>query len=122
MLNHGKTESVAQMVGEYLEEGPAPPDVKPILRTVLSPFCVKHRIRRLSLFGSHLHGKPGPKSDIDLLVEFEPDVRVGLQYFAIERELSELLGSKVDLNTAGFLSPDFREEVIRNAECLYDAS
>lgn len=64
----------------------------------------------------------GPDSDIDVLVEFEPDARVGLRFFGIEQELSEILGRKVDLNTHGFLSEYFRNEVADEAEVLYDAA
>jgi predicted nucleotidyltransferase len=87
----------------------------------IAAFCRRHRIRRLAFFGSVLRDDFTPESDVDVLVEFEPDVRVGLITFAgIENELSELLGRKVDLNTAGFLSPYFREEVLREAEAAYD--
>jgi predicted nucleotidyltransferase len=60
-----------------------------------------------------------PESDVDVLVEFEPGTRVGLRFFALERELSELLGRKVDLNTPGFLSKYFRDQVIAEAKTLY---
>jgi predicted nucleotidyltransferase len=40
----------------------------------------------------------------------------------MERELAEILGRKVDLNTTGFLSKYFREQVISEAEVLYDAA
>ncbi len=59
--------------------------------------------------------------DIDVLVEFEPGHIPGLAFFAMERELSEILGQKVDLNTAGFLSPDFRNEILDEAETEYVA-
>ena len=39
----------------------------------LASFCRKHRIRRLSIFGSALRDDFGPESDIDVLVEFEED-------------------------------------------------
>ncbi|RMF94183.1 MAG: nucleotidyltransferase [Nitrospinota bacterium] len=92
-----------------------------IPREEIARFCRRHRIRRLSLFGSVLREDFGPESDVDVLVEFEPGARVGLIGFArIENELSRLLGRKVDLNTAGFLSPYFREEVLREAEAVYD--
>jgi len=45
-------------------------------------------------------------------VEFETSTQVGLGFFKMEQELSEILGRKVDLNTAGFLSQYFREKVI----------
>ncbi len=85
-------------------------------------FCRKNKIRRLALFGSVLRDDFTPESDVDVLVEFEPGERVGLRFFALEQELSELLGRKVDLNTPGFLSKDFREEIQLHAEVLYDAA
>jgi uncharacterized protein len=88
----------------------------------LATICQRHGIQRLSLFGSILRDDFRPESDIDMLVEFKPDERVGLRLFTIERELSDLLGRRVDLNTRGFLSPDFREEVVRQAEVQYDAA
>ena len=83
---------------------------------------MRHHIRRLALFGSVLRDDFGPHSDLDVLVEFEEGATPGLRFFAIEGELSELLGQKVDLNTPGFLSPDFREQVLAEAEVFYDAA
>lgn len=90
-------------------------------RAALADFSRRHRIRRLALFGSALRDDFRPDSDLDILVEFEPDARVGLRFFAIQRELAELLGRAVDLNTPGFLSPYFREQVMAEAEELYVA-
>jgi len=88
----------------------------------VADFCRLHHIRKLMLFGSVLREDFGPESDIDVLVEFEPGTRVGLRFFTIERELSELLGRKVDLHTPGFLSKYFREEVLAEAKVQYDAA
>jgi uncharacterized protein len=88
----------------------------------LDEFCRRHQIRRLALFGSILRDDFRPDSDIDVLVEFEPGARVGLRFFAAERELSELLGRKVDLNTPGFLGKYFREKVLSEAEVQYDTA
>lgn len=85
-------------------------------------FCLRHGIRRLALFGSVLGDDFTPESDVDVLVEFEPGKRVGLRFFSMEQELSELFGRKVDLNTPGFLSRHFREEIQLQAEVLYDAA
>jgi predicted nucleotidyltransferase len=82
-------------------------------------FCRRNRIRKLALFGSVLRDDFGPDSDVDVLVEFEPGTRVGLRFFALEQELTELLGHKVDLNTPGFLSKYFRDRVVAEAEALY---
>jgi uncharacterized protein len=88
----------------------------------IAEFCRENRISRLALFGSVLRDDFSPDSDVDVLVEFEPGARVGLGFFRIERELSEMLGRNVDLNTPGFLSRYFRDEVLREAEVLYDAA
>lgn len=84
-------------------------------------FCRRHNIRSLAFFGSVLRDDFTPESDVDVLVEFEAGARVGLIGFAgIENELSRLFGRKVDLNTAGFLSPYYRDEVLREAEAVYE--
>ena len=85
-------------------------------------FCRRNQIRRLAFFGSVLRDDFTPESDVDVLVEFEPGARVGLKFFGMEQELSEILGRKVDLNTPGFLSKYFRDEVIAEAEVLYVAA
>ena len=96
----------------------------PIAPDVLAALCRRRRIRKLCLFGSQLKGTARPDSDIDLLVEFEPDSGTTyLDMAEIEIELSEHLGGKkVDLRTPAELSRYFREEVVRTAEPQYVAS
>jgi len=85
-------------------------------------FCEKHRIRRMDLFGSVLRDDFTPESDIDVLVEFELDVRLGLiGLAAVENELTDLLGRNADLNTEDSLSKYFRDEVLAEAETVYVA-
>ena len=88
----------------------------------IAEFCRSHHIRRLALFGSVLRDDFREDSDVDVLVEFEPAHVPGLAFFRLERELSDLLGRKVDLNTPGFLSDYFRDEVLAEAEVQYDAA
>ncbi len=88
----------------------------------IAEFCRRNRIRRLSLFGSVLRDDFGPDSDVDVLVEFEPGTCVGLRFFEMEAELCDILGRRVDLNTAGFLSRYFRDEVLAEAVVQYDAA
>jgi uncharacterized protein len=87
----------------------------------IAAFCEQHHIRRLALFGSVLRDDYGPDSDVDVLVEFKPGTRVGLAFFGMQEELSQLLGRQVDLNTPGFLSRYFRDQVLAEAEDLYVA-
>ena len=70
----------------------------PIDHDKLADFCRKHHIRNLSLFGSVLREDFGPESDVDVLVEFEPDEKLSLfDLVHMEEELSLLLGRKADL-------------------------
>ncbi len=88
----------------------------------IEDFCRRNHISRLALFGSVLREDFTDKSDVDVLVEFEPGHTPGLAFFSMQRELSELLGRTVDLNTLGFLSPYFRDEVLAEAEDRYVAA
>jgi predicted nucleotidyltransferase len=88
----------------------------------VAEFCRRHHIRKLALFGSVLREDFRPDSDVDVLVEFEAGHTVGLIRIAgIERELSEIVGRKVDLRTPQDLSRYFREEVVRSAEVQFAA-
>jgi uncharacterized protein len=88
----------------------------------IAEFCQRHHIRKLAVFGSVLHGDARPDSDLDVLVEFESGHVPGLAFFAMEQELSSLLGRKVDLNTPQFLSPYFRDRVMEEAKVQYAAA
>jgi predicted nucleotidyltransferase len=89
-------------------------------REKVAEFCRRRHIRRLSLFGSVLRPDFRPDSDVDVLVEFQPARVVGLIRLAgMERELSGVIGRKVDIRTAADLSRYFRDEVLAKAEVLY---
>jgi uncharacterized protein len=96
----------------------------PIEPDALSDLCRRHRIRKLSLFGSQMKGTARPDSDFDLLVEFLPHARPTYFDLAnIEIELSALIGGrKVDLRTPAELSRYFRDQVQRESEELYVAA
>ncbi len=84
-------------------------------------FCERHQVQRLALFGSVLRDDFGPESDVDVLVEFVPGTPVTFFMLgAMQMELSEILGRRVDLRTPGDLSRYFREDVLRTAEVHYD--
>ena len=91
---------------------------------IITDFCKKNHIIRLSLFGSVLRNDFHLDSDIDFLVEFEPGKVPGLiRLCRMQRELSELLdGRKVDLRTPQELSKYFRDEVLAHAEVQYAAA
>jgi hypothetical protein len=89
-------------------------------RERVAAFCRRRQIRRLAVFGSALREDFRPESDVDVLVEFEPEARVGfLRLARTARELSELLGRRVDLVPQGGLKPSIRDEVLAQAEVLF---
>jgi uncharacterized protein len=89
----------------------------------ITQFCRKHHIQRLALFGSVLRDDFRSDSDVDVLVEFVPGTHIGMIGLAgLEIELSHILGRKVDLNTPGFLSRYYRDQVLAEAEVQYDAT
>lgn len=86
----------------------------------IADFCRRNGIRRLSLFGSILREDFRPDSDVDVLVEFEPERAPGLLRMAgLELELSALLGRKADLRTPAELSRYFRDDVLRRCRVQY---
>lgn len=92
-------------------------------RTALTAYCRRHHIRRLAFFGSVLRADFRADSDVDVLVEFEPNHTPGWELVSMEQELSALLGDRrVDLVTPGFLNHRIREQVLRDAETLYVAA
>jgi predicted nucleotidyltransferase len=91
-------------------------------RLALGGLCRRYGIRKLAVFGSAIRGEMGRESDLDILVEFEPEVALGLRFITLQAELSALFGRRVDLVTAGFLSPHFRLRVVQEAVPLYEAA
>lgn len=86
----------------------------------LPAFCRRNGIRRLELFGSAIGPDFGPQSDVDLLVEFRPEARIGfLALSRMQRELSELFGRHVDLVPRAGLKPAIASSVLKVAEPLY---
>jgi len=86
----------------------------------IEEFCKRNHIRKLSLFGSVIHGNFGPDSDIDVLVEFEPGHTPGLALIRMQDELSAILGGRsVDLVTLKFLNHRIRQKVEAEAQVQY---
>lgn len=86
----------------------------------IAHFCKKHHIISLALFGSILTSHFSSKSDVDILVKFERrHIPTLFDMVDMEKELSAIIGRKVDLKTAEDLSRYFRDEVVANAKPLY---
>ena len=87
----------------------------------IAELCQRNRIRKLSLFGSILTDRFRPESDIDILVELEPEAKISLFDLAgMELELTDGMGHNVDLRTAEELSRYFRHKVVAQAVSQYE--
>jgi predicted nucleotidyltransferase len=76
----------------------------------------EHHVEALYLFGSVVRGEDKPGSDVDILVEFQPEARVGLFGLArLQRRLSEILGRPVDLATPDALHKALKDRIIKEA-------
>jgi predicted nucleotidyltransferase len=78
-------------------------------------------IKYVALFGSYVNGTPREDSDIDVLIDFYPQAVVGLfKYVDIQQNFSRALGKKVDLLTPQAISKYFRDQVLQEAELVYE--
>jgi predicted nucleotidyltransferase len=86
-------------------------------RDEILSMAARHGASEIRVFGSILHGNDRPDSDIDLLAEFEPG-RSLLDVIGLEQELEELLGRRVEVLTAGGLSPYLEQRILAEAARL----
>jgi uncharacterized protein len=86
--------------------------LKDIDRIAIGKVCRRHGIRKLSIFGSIVHDILRPDSDIDILVDFWPGVKVGFDIFDIEDELSPIFGGRrIDVVRVDCLNQRLRERI-----------
>jgi len=86
------------------------------IKTRLAPFCRRHGVARLEVFGSLARGEPHPGSDIDLLITFLPEVHLGWNFYELHKEIEDILGCRVDLLTRRSVERD--ENYIRRRAIL----
>lgn len=99
-----------------------PLDIKKIVdMEKIKNFCISNYISSLSLFGSILTENFNESSDIDLLIEFEPDHIPGFfGLMELQFNLSKIFNNrKIDLRTKNDLSRYFRQEVLNKAVLIY---
>jgi hypothetical protein len=90
-------------------------------REELEAICRRRAVKRLALFGSVVRDDFGPKSDVDVLVEFNDDFE-GKQIYKIYDELTELFGNrKIDLVEVAFVNRRIRESILEEAQDVFAA-
>jgi len=98
------------------------PHLSDIPLQTIQAFCRRHHIRRLSLFGFAARGDFGPESDLDILVEFQPEARIGfLQLSRMQRELTEIFHRPVDLVLRTGLKPAIGGQILNEEVLLHVA-
>ena len=98
------------------------------MNTVALPFdthklieiCRKNDVAMIGVFGSVARGEATTQSDIDLLVRFSKGKSL-LALVALERQISTVLGKKVDLLTEAAISPYIRDKVKRDLKVIYES-
>lgn len=85
----------------------------------IAELCRKYQVKELALFGSVARAEARSDSDVDVLVEFLPNARIGFEYAALQRELAVLMGRPVDLASKRALKSRVRETILREARVLY---
>jgi len=95
------------------------------LKSRVAPFCRRHGVARLEVFGSLARGEPHRGSDIDLLVTFRPEVHPGWDFFDLNKELEDILGCEVDLLTRRSVEQDKnpirRRSILESTREIYAA-
>ena len=79
--------------------------------------AARHGVRNVRVFGSTARGDVRSNSDLDLLVDVEPG-RTLLDVIALEQDLEQLLGRRVEVLTDGGLSPYLRQRILAEAAPL----
>lgn len=103
--------------------GPPLTPLVDLLLEEIRAICRRYPVRELAVFGSALRDDFRPNSDVDLLVEFEPNATVGLMAFGtLQRELEAAFGRRVDLIPKDGLRQFLRDDVLATARTVYVAA
>jgi hypothetical protein len=74
----------------------------------------KYGVERIGLFGSYVRGERQEGSDLDILIEFRPDVKMDLiKFVELESYLSDLLGMDVELVMKSALKPRIGRQILK---------
>jgi hypothetical protein len=93
--------------------------IKNILKAHKEELKEKYRVKEIGIFGSYVRGEQKRVSDINILIDFEPDAKISLLDFAeIEIYLSNLLGVKVDLVEKSVLKPRIGKYILKEVVYL----
>jgi len=86
--------------------------IKKMLKENETTLRERFKVKEMGIFGSYVRGEEKKRSDIDVLVEFEEPISL-LEFVALERHLSEIIGKKVDLVMKSALKPRIGKHILK---------
>ena len=96
-------------------------NIKALVNKAIRESGYAGKIEKASLFGSYVRGDQTEKSDLDLLVEFDPGAHITLfDLVDIQEALEKTLGIRVDILTPGALSPYIKDDILNEARSVYE--
>jgi len=96
------------------------PEIVKTKQEQIVEICRRYRVKELSLFGSTARGDFDDESDVDLLVEFDPEAEVGfLTLSRLQRELAAIIQRPIDLVPKLGLKPVIKQDVLAGTELLF---
>jgi len=87
----------------------------------IGEICRRYGIQEMAIFGSAARHDLRPDSDVDIIVEFFPDIHYGLEYSALERELTAVFGRRVDPGTKKYIKPHIKAHILKESRIIYAA-
>lgn len=95
-------------------------EIKKILKEHKKELKKKYGVKEIGIFGSYLKGEAKEGSDLDILVEFEPEARISfLEFIELENYISDLVGVKVDLVEKSALKPRIGKYILSEVVYLW---
>ena len=85
--------------------------IKKEIRNNIQPLKDKYKVKTIGVFGSYVREDQKEGSDVDILIEFEEPISL-LEFMALERQLSKILGKKVDLVMKTALKPRIGRHIL----------
>lgn len=96
-------------------------EIKQKIKEAVEKDPLSKDIQKVSIFGSYIHGDFKENSDVDVLIEFTPLARIGFFKLAqIKRNMERHTDREIDLLTPEAISKFFKEDVIKEAEIVYE--
>ena len=87
---------------------------------IICQYFSRKPIEKAWVFGSFSRGEQRPDSDIDILITFVPNTKMGLQFFGMIDDLEKLLNRSVDLVGEGDLLPFAAKSANRDKKLIYE--